>query len=559
MEKMAAMEGKVFGDHAKKYTFYRAVVIVCDAYILLAKRYADFCREKAKASTEPQKRELLKIADSLDWISENPARTYWEALEIIILYQMILIADAQQHGLSFGRMDQYTGDLLQAQLDAGTISWDEAQELTDTFILKIADHVNLDRFLPNKRAVATEGLHLMSHTLGTTGQHLTVGGVKKDGTDATNAATLMFLQTYGRLYIPDPSISCRIHKNTPDSVWRHAIECSKIAGGIPTLENDDVIIPGLELKGFSQEDARNYSIVGCVEPVGTGCEWSACGNTGLESFWCMIGCIPLAINNGANPVTGSTAGVHCGYLYEMNNFEQFKDAFEKQVHYFLDWHITFCNFYELMYSENFPCIAASTMMEGCMESGMDVTYGGAKYNSTGLTTLGISNVADSLMAIKQLCFDTKRYTTQEMFDALAANWEGYEEMQRIIINKVLHYGNDIQEVDELAAWAMGLFADHMNEAKGPRGQYRGGTFTMTTHIPYGEITGATPDGRGKGDPLAEAISPRQGFDKTGPTAVINSVSKLPHINLLNGDQLNMKFSPHLVKGDEGTSRMRDLF
>ena len=210
------------------------------------------------------------------------------------------------------------------------------------------------------------------------------------------------------------------------------------------------------------------------------------------------------------------------------------------------------------HSENFPCISASVMMDGCMESGKDATWGGCKYNSTGITCIGIANVADSLMAIKKLVFDDKTVSAKEMYDALLANWAGYEHLRQVIINEVPHYGNDNAEVDELANWGMGVFAHHLRECEGPRGKYCGGTFTMTAHLYYGGITPATPDGRGDGEPLADAISPRQGFDKNGPTAYLRSAAKLPQKELFNGDQLNIRFSPTSVQGEEGTNKLRQL-
>jgi formate C-acetyltransferase len=266
----------------------------------------------------------------------------------------------------------------------------------------------------------------------------------------------------------------------------------------------------------------------------------------------------MAIYNGVNPMTGCEEGIKTGYLYDYKTFEEFKDAFLRQLEYFLNWHVSYVNFYELAYSTFFPCVSATATMEGCMESGLDVTEGGSKYNSTGFTALGIGNVADSMMTIKKLIFDDKTVPARELYDALRKNWEGYDDLRQYIINDIPHYGNNIAEVDELAQWALGAYADHMNNARGPRGKWRGGTFTVTTHLEFGRLTVATPDGRANGDPWAEAISPRQGFDKNGPTAYLLSAAKLPHYKLGNGDQLNIRFSPSTVYGTEGTRKLSDL-
>ncbi|MDR1589803.1 MAG: hypothetical protein LBS51_06375 [Oscillospiraceae bacterium] len=563
--RLAELHGRIFGSDAEKYTFYRAVATVCDAAVLLAKRYAALAAEKAASATGERREELLKMADSLGWIMENPCRNTWEALEVILLYQMILIADAQQHGLTLGRIDQYAGYFTDEELKNGSMTQAEAQDLADAFILKLGDHLAVlgirtqHSEFQGSLSGMTAGESGVGFSYATNGQHFTVGGKKKDGTDATNALTLCFLKSYGRLFLSDPSISVRVHRDTPDIVWQLSIEASKLSGGMPTIENDDVIIPALMGRGLSLEDANDYCIIGCVEPCGCGNEWAACGSTGTESFLNYLGCVVHMINNGSNPQTGFDGGVKTGYLYDYKTFDEVKAAFEAQVRFFLDWHISFVNFYEVVYSQNFPCITASTTFDGCMEKGMDVTRGGAKYNSTGFTACGIGNVADSLAAIKYLCFDKKLVSQRELYDALRADWEGYENLRETVVNEVPHYGNADPYVDELAVWAMELYADHMNAATGPRGHYTGGTFTMTTHIDFGLGTVATPDGRKEGDPLADAISPRQGFDKNGPTTYLISAAQLPHVKLGNGDQLNIRFSPRAVEGDSGTVKLRDMF
>ena len=272
----------------------------------------------------------------------------------------------------------------------------------------------------------------------------------------------------------------------------------------------------------------------------------------------MVGILNMAIHNGHNPMNGNDSGLRTGYLYDYNSFEEFQEAFVKQMKYFLDWHVTFVNFYEMVYSTYFPSVVASATMDGCMEKGMDVLKGGAKYNSTGFTALGTGNVADSLYCIKKLVFEEKKFTTRQLYDALCANWVGYEDMQRYICHRMAHYGNNIDEVDQLGAWALGVYADHMMNCTGFRGKWRGGTFTVTTHLEFGGLTWATPDGRSTGEPLAEAISPRQGYDKEGPTAYLLSAAKLPHYKLGNGDMLNIRFSPTAVQGEGGDQKLEAM-
>ncbi|MCI8594636.1 MAG: hypothetical protein HFF09_05200 [Oscillospiraceae bacterium] len=559
-ERMAAMDGLVFGADAKKYNFYRTTAIVCDAAILLSKRYAEECRRQAetKAADDPRKAELLKMADSLDWIMENPARNTWEAMQVVIFYQQMLISDGQQHALTLGRVDQYGGWLAKAEMEAGTLTQEDVQELADAFYLKLTDNIGVKRMGSNDLMAQMETGEGVEHSYSTCGQHFTVGGQLKDGSDATNPMTIALLQTCGRLFLCDPSVSCRIHKGTPDEVWQLAIEASKLAGGMPTLENDDVIMPALMRRGVTLEDARDYAIIGCVEPTVGGKDYPACGGDGIESFFNLVGPLVLALHDGCNPTTGYTGGLKTGCLYEYKDFEAFKQAYADQLAHYLRWHVTVTNFYELMYAEYFPSVVCSATMDGCMESGKDVLEGGAVYNTTGSTGCGIGNVADSLMAVKMAMDGRLGCTTKDLYNAISANWEGYDDLQKKVLYEMPHYGNNIEEVDELAVWSMTQFADTLNSLIGPRGNYNAGTFTMTVHISYGAATAATPDGRKKGEPLAEAISSRQGFDKNGPTAYLTSAAKLPHTKLGNGDQLNIRFSPSVVNSDQGTQKLRAL-
>ncbi|MDR1589736.1 MAG: hypothetical protein LBS51_06030 [Oscillospiraceae bacterium] len=564
-EHMDAIRGRVFDRDNKRFVTWRAMKKVAEGAKRLTERYAELVAGEAKKAAGERRAELETMADGLRWIAENPARTYWESMQAVVIYQCLLHIDGQAHGITLGRLDQYSGRFLEKELAEGAITPERAQELADAFVLKLGDFLAMQFASIAVKLPPSEGKMMEAapppkpvYHYECGGHHFTVGGVTKDGRDATNALTLLFLQTYARLFLTIPSISVRIHPGTPAEVWEHSIESSKIAGGMPIFENDNIIIPALVERGMSQEDANDYCIIGCVEPAGCGCEWSACGSSGGESFSNLVGIMNMAIHNGTNPKTGCSAGLKTGYLYDYKTFDEFKEAYRKQLRYFLDWHVSFVNFYELVYSEYFPCVSATATIEGCMESGLDVLEGGARYNSTGFTALGVGNVADSMMAIKKLVFDDKRVSARGLYDALVSNWRGHEELRQYIINEVPHYGNSSGEVDELASWALGEYADHMLSVRGPRGKWRGGTFTVTTHIEFGNLTVATPDGREDGAPLAEAISPRQGFDKNGPTAYMLSASRLPHYKLGNGDQLNIRFSPATVRGEDGTRKLTQL-
>jgi formate C-acetyltransferase len=245
-------------------------------------------------------------------------------------------------------------------------------------------------------------------------------------------------------------------------------------------------------------------------------------------------------------------------LYEMETFDAVKEAYEKQVNYYVDWQVTMTNFYELVAAEIMPIPIASATIDGCMENGLDVTWGGAKYNSTGTSGIGCANVADSLSAIKHLVYDTKKYTAREYYDAVMAKWEGYEPMRQEVLNAAPSYGNNDPYVDELARWSMNVFAERVAKGTGFRGKYRAGIYPVSAHIAFGGNTFATPDGRFSHEPLADGVSPKQGLDKNGPVSTMNSVACLDHGKFANGTLLNMKFHPKSVEGDGGLQKLRHL-
>ncbi len=544
-----AMKGNIMGDNATKYNFYRSIVIVCDAASLLAKRYAKECLRQAEAMGDcKRKTELLTMADSLNHIMEYPARNYWEAVQATYLNHLMYCLDGQMHGLTLGRFDQYTGPFAEADLASGTFTREQLQEITDCFFLKIAE-TSLCRQI-------FAALNCGGYS---SGQHISLGGVKKDGTDATNVVSFLMLESMARLSLHEPPLSCRIHENTPEELWEAAIECTKLVGGIPTLQNDKVIIKCLLDRGFTLEDARDYCLIGCVEPAGFGNDFPCCGGCGNETYLNQANILMMTINNGINPLTKADSHFNTGYLYEFENFDQVKDAYVKQTEFYVRWHFSITNMHYMTVREMMPLPSVSATMDGCMESGLDVTWGGAKYNAMGSSGIGCANVGDGLYAIKHLCFDKKICTTRELYDALMADWEGYEPLRQYILNQMPRYGNDCAEVDELTGWAMDVFAKAFNKCSCYRvNTCQAGIYPVSTHIMFGMNTWATPDGRKTGEPLADGISPKQGLDKNGPAAVLNSMAKIPHRAFSNGTLLNMKFHPATVAGDEGNTKLRRL-
>lgn len=532
-----AHKGNLMGDDVEKYMFYKGAVIVCDAAIGMIKNYAKACTLKAEVCQDAsRKAELEKMADGLEWISENPARTFWEACQGVIMYQVLLYMEARHPALAFGRFDQYTWPFLEADLKEKRLTLDAAQEIVDSFFLKS----NCFYRASNPRIAAYTGVGVTYH-------HTTIGGVNKiTGEDASNPVTYMVLETLERLSLHDPTVSLRIHKNSPEKLWDLAIETTRQVGGLPLFQNDEVIIPGLikEL-GMTLQDARDYSIIGCQEIVGSGNDYPAGnglhGKAGLGSHGNVL---LTALNNGVNPSNGKSGGLMTGYLYEMKSFDDVKEAYKKQFDYLHKWSVTIQNYVENLSGFYAPSPALSISIEGCMASGKDCASGGAKYNSYGGTATGLATVADSLTAIKYMVFDKKICTAKDIYDAMMADWKGYEVLQQQILNEVPHYGNDDDYADEVMKWVTDIYYDNCKECYSKRSKvYKAGLYGAAQHVVQGAVTNATPDGRNSGQPLADAMSPGQGRDKKGPTAIYNSACCIDHGKYMDGIALNLKIHP----------------
>jgi pyruvate formate-lyase/glycerol dehydratase family glycyl radical enzyme len=548
-DKLNILHGHVVGNDAEKYYFYRSVVIVCEAYILLAKRYAAACRDSAaNTRNEERQAELLKMADSLDWISENPARTFYEAVQATFLYQTFLYLDGNFQGLSFGRFDQYTYPCLKAELEAGTITMNKAQEIVDCFWLKVGS-------LFGARIV------LVARVTGaySTFQHLTLGGVDRDGNDATTPVTFMALESPARLQLHEPPVSLRVSKKTPDKLFECAFESSKRAGGIPCFQNDTLIIDALVEGGhYSLEDARDFCIIGCQEIGGSGNDYPATGGVHSLADINFANVLLLAINNGINPMIQKKCAPETGYLHEMGTFEGVLKAVKTQMDYFVDWLLTLNNCAEYVSMKERPVPALSAMLEGCMENGKDCVNGGAKYNSFGVPGTGVATLSESLIAIKYMCYDAKLCTLRYMYDAVMANWEGYEDLRQKILNMPHHYGNNDPYADSIVQWAIDTFASAVCRGTSARGRFRPGLFTASSHVFAGARAWATPDGRVTGQSLSDCISPKQGADVCGPTAVLASACCFSHKPFTNGLALNMKFAPVTLAREDSMAKMKSL-
>jgi len=541
-DKIARMGALKSGRDIEKYHFWKAISITCEAAAGYGKRYAVLVREKAAAEADPaRKAELTKIAEICEQVPANPARTFHEAVQSMWFLQLMLLMELDFMGLSLGRLDQYLYPYYKKDLEEGRITKAQAQELIECLWIKLSELV------PMKSERGARGTGGYS-----TGQNCMVGGQTPDGRDATNDITFMCLDATLNLMFHDPPLSIRIHDGTPDALWNKAIEVTKHIGGMPSFQNDEVIIPQLLHCGMSLEEARNYAIVGCVEPSSPGISFPCCGGGGAPSFLNLPQCLQLAINNGVNPSNGKQAGLPTGDLTTYRTFEELKEAYVKQVEHFVDWHVTLTNTCETIEKQQVPVPLMSSVIEDCVEKGLDVLAGGARYNSVGTAGVGTANVADALMTIKKYVYDDKKYSGAQLVEAMRANWEGREAMRNELVNGAPRYGNDDKEVDELARWSTSVFTERINKSTGTRGPFRAGLWPVTAHVMMGKGTWATLCGRKASEPLADGISPRQGMDKRGPTAIFKSAANLDQFGCYNGTLLNMKFHPNAVQGADGT-------
>ena len=553
-EKKRAMLLKgIQGNEARQFEFYRAVQLVTEGIIIYTKRYAAECLRQAESCTDAQRKaELRDMADRLNRVIDKPCESYHDALQACFLYQLGILLDSQPHGISYGRLDQYCGKYLEKDLAEGKITRAQAQELTDMFILKVAE---INKAWSERATRSSPGY--------TSGQLITLGGTDKEGRDVTNDVTYMVMQSSARLKIHNPPLALRLHEGTPDELWEAGIETTKQVGGVPCFEWDAVAEKGLLRRGIPLEEARNYCLIGCVEPCVCGSDFANSGGDGANSYTILPAALWCAINNGTNPWHAKGApesrrtGPATGYLYDMKSMDEVLEAYRQQIEYFAKWQVTMVNCYEYIYAERMPMPLLSATVEGCMESGLDVMWGGSKYTNTGNSSIGHGNVADSLNIIDQVCFRDKIATTRELYDALMANWEGYEDLHQYILGKCSHFGNNDPEADKYLKFTADTYAQAISKGISPRGNHwTAGCWPVTLNVVYGGMVAATPDGRKSGAPLSDGISPVQSMDKSGPFATINSILKFDQSEYVNGTLCNMKFHPTALQGEGGDRKLR---
>ncbi|NLX64217.1 MAG: glycyl radical protein [Clostridiaceae bacterium] len=534
-------------DYPEKKHFYEAILIIVDGIKCFAKRYADLARAMAEKTTDKRrKKELELIALNCDRVPYYPAESFYEALQSY--WFTILIDYIFQNGsaISGGRFDQYMAPYYENDIKKGIIVREEARELLEALWVKHSDVIKVGTFnsARNNGGFAT--------TI-----NIVLSGVGKDGNDATSDFSYLCLDAESSVFNSEPNVSIRVSQKTPDEFLHKVLEIlvEKEGGKLP-LFNDDAIIDALVTDGASIEDARDYAIVGCVEPTPSG---NTMGITNA-CYFNLAKCLELALNDGVCPFSGQQMGPKTGKAENFTSFDQVLEAYKTQVEYFADMMVSSLNSIEKLHAQYSPHIYCSMLLDGCIENGKDCTLGGAKYNYIGVQGVGVQDVGDSLTAIKKVVFEDKSITMKELLEALKSNFKGYEVLQQRLINKVPKYGNDIDEADNMVAWAAEHYCSCFDDKYDFRGgKFRPGLFCLSSNTPLGRQVGALPSGRLSGTPLADGgVSPKHGMDTHGPTAAAKSVAKINHARAVNGVNFNMKFLPSILKTKEDRQKLIDL-
>ena len=576
------------GDYAEKRNFWESVIESCEAVITYARRYSDLALSLAADCTDSdRKAELLTIAEACDHVPAKPARSFHEACQGFWFIQQLMQMESSGHSISPGRFDQYMYPFFKADLDAGKITYESAQELLDCIWVKLND-LNKVRDAASAEGFAGYGLF----------QNLIVGGQDEYGLDATNDLSYMCMEAQMHVRLPQPSLSIRVWNGSPHSLLIKAAAVTREGMGVPAFYNDEVIIPSMMSRGYSLEDARGYCIIGCVEP-------SACHKTDGwhdAAFFNMVRPLELVFSSGMDK--GEQIGPKTMDVLEMTSFEQFFDAYKAQQEFFIEMMAQADNAVDAAHAVRCPLPFESCLIDDCIANGKSVQEGGCHYNFTGPQGFGIANVADSLAVMRKLVFEDGVISMAEMKQALADNFgkgatnkrameltteaakmldaEGkevnadlikaiymgfknashisadkkarYDEMLNMIAD-VPKYGNDLREVDLFAREVGQTYTKPLLQHTNPRGgMFHAGLYPVSANVPLGHQAGASPDGRLSNTPIADGVGPMSGRDVKGPTATANSVSRLDLGDASNGTLLNQKFHPSALAGEMGLEK-----
>ena len=520
----------------------KAMEIAAEALIIFAERHAEKAKELAETEDNPtRKDELLRIAEVCSHVPANPPRDFWEALQSYWFIHLGVIIELNVwDSFNPGRLDQHLYPFYERGLQTGELTKEFAKELLGCFWIKFNNHPAPPKVdITEEQSGTYQDFALIN-----------IGGITEEGSDGVNELSYILLEVVEEMRLTQPSGCIQLSSRNPDQFLKTAMEVIKAGFGQPSIFNTDTIIKEFLRAGKSIRDARAGGPSGCVTISAFGKE--SCTLTGYCN-WPKI--LEITLNNGVNHETGKQIGLKTGNPRSFSTFEELLDAYKRQLTYFVNLKIRGNNIIERLYANHMPAPFMSLLFDDCIKKARDYHNGGPRYNSTYIQGVGIGTLTDSLSAIKYHVFDRGTLTMDELLAVLKNNFEGAEKTRKMLLNKTPKYGNDNGYADELAQKAFNAYFDVLDGRSNTKGgEYRVNLLPTTVHIYFGHVTGATPDGRKAGDPLSDGISPSQGADTNGPTAVIKSAAKIDHVKT-GGTLLNQKLMPQLLATEEGLTKL----
>lgn len=527
-------------EEAAKVDFWNACIIQCEGLITYAHRMAEEALRLAnECKDEQRKQELLAIAHNCQVVPENPPQTFYQALQMVWFVHVYFHIEVCTTACGFGRFDQYMWPFYKKDvLDEKTITREQALEMLECLYLKSCEVYEVR---DNWYATAFAGYPMW--------QILVVGGQTREGKDASNDLSLLCLQAADELQTTQPVMALRVCEDTPRELIRFGCKMVQEGQANPGFFNDETAIKMALGKGGTLEEARDWTIVGCIQagPGGGGTDGSP--DAGYVNMGKMV---EFVLHNGVDPATGKTLGLQTGDPREFKTIEEFKDALKKQILHAYDQIRIGYNLMQSIHMNRYPVIFSSMVTAGCVERGKSVQEGGANYSTCGLYVTGAANLADCIAAVEKCVFEDHDLTMDELIAACDSNFEGQERLRQLLLNKPEKYGNNQEHVDSIYREMMHFVADNVQKWPDARGgHYAFGIDSQTMNIPHGKVVGALPDGRLVGEPLCDASSPMMGRDVHGPTSTVRSVAAIDQPDLQEGALFNLRFDPKGVQGEKG--------
>lgn len=541
-------------EGVKKDHFYHSLTISVRAFQVFIRRFSELALSMSLLEDNPEREAELKlISENCAHISEHPPKDFYQALQLTYFVQLVLQIESNGHSVSLGRMDQYLFPFYKHDKITGNITEEKASELLENTWIKL---MSINKIRP------------WSHTRFSAGgplyQNVTIGGQTTDGKDAVNELSFLILESVGNMKLTQPNLSVRFHKNIDQRFMMECMNVIELGFGMPSFNNDEIVIPELINLRVEKDDAMNYSAIGCIEIAVPGKWGYRC--TGM-SFLNLMRVFLASMYDGLDKQTGKTFQKGLGNFKDFETFDDVYKAWQQQVKYFAKKTIEIDTAVDTALEENVPDILCSTFVDSCIPRGKTIKEGGSKYDFVSGLQVGIANLGNSLAAIKKLVFEEKRITKEQLLHAIETNFEGTEgeKTRQLLLNFAPKYGNDDDYVDLLLKDAYSEFIDEIEKYhttrhnRGPIGcRYYAGTSSISANVPNGAVVPATPDGRKAFTPVAEGSSPSSGTDLLGPTAVFKSVAKLPTERIMGGVLLNQKLSPASIAKDSDKEKLTSI-